>query len=223
MVARETRLNRWSASVVSRSTAVLERGGGIAGNERLTASIGLALVVLLAAEAATLTSLRSLLLLHMSIGLVIIPVVAIKLGSAGWRFVRYYTGSAAYREKGPPHILLRLLAPMLVGATVVLLGTGVALVIAAPARGPLLDLHRASFALWVWLLAAHVLAHVRRAFRATRADLASPERRAPGPRMRRYLVAFALVAGLVLALATLPRQHAWVDWARTHVRVEHDG
>ena len=223
MVAGETKLDRWSASVASRSAAVLERGGGIVGNERLTASIGLVLVILLAAEAATLSSLRSMLLLHMSLGLVIVPVVAVKLGSAGWRFVRYYTGSAAYREKGPPHILLRLLAPTLVGATVVLLGTGVALVIASPARGPILDLHRASFALWVWLLAAHVLAHVGRAFRATRADLESPERSGAGPRMRRYLLASAIVAGLVLALATLPRQHAWVDWARTHVRVEHDG
>ena len=52
---------------------------------------------------------------HMFIGLVLIPPVLLKLGSTGYRFVRYYAGAPAYREKGPPRPLLRLLAPVLVG------------------------------------------------------------------------------------------------------------
>ena len=39
---------------------------------------------------------------HMFIGMVLIPPVLLKLASTGYRFVRYYTGSQAYRAKGPP-------------------------------------------------------------------------------------------------------------------------
>ena len=53
----------------------------------------------------------------------------LKIGSTGWRFVRYYRGSPAYRRKGPPPVLLRLLGPAVVILTVVLLASGVALVV----------------------------------------------------------------------------------------------
>jgi hypothetical protein len=51
----------------------------------------------------------------------------LKLASTGWRFVRYYTRNRAYVALGPPQIAMRLLAPLLVIATVVLLGSGVAM------------------------------------------------------------------------------------------------
>ena len=35
------------------------------------------------------------------IGMVLIPPVALKLGSTGYRFARYYLGSPVYRAKGP--------------------------------------------------------------------------------------------------------------------------
>src|SRR6266700_2655738 len=40
--------------------------------------------------------------LHMFVGLLLIPPVALKLASTGYRFVRYYTASPAYRRKAPP-------------------------------------------------------------------------------------------------------------------------
>ena len=41
--------------------------------------------------------------------------------------VRYYTGARAYREKGPPALPLRMLAPVLVAATIGIFASGVAL------------------------------------------------------------------------------------------------
>ena len=52
----------------------------------------------------------------MFVGLLLIPPVVLKLASTGYRFVRYYAGARAYREKGPPPLPLRLLAPVLVAS-----------------------------------------------------------------------------------------------------------
>ena len=62
--------------------------------------------------------------------MLLIPPVLLKIGSTGWRFVRYYRGSPAYRRKGPPPALLRLLGPVVVILTVGVLASGVALVLA---------------------------------------------------------------------------------------------
>src|SRR5438034_8336769 len=138
----------WTESVTSRvlgRTASLLKGG-FQGNARLTASTGF---VLLAIEGVTLLSLRSLLSLHIFIGLMLIPPVALKLGSTGYRLVRYYTRSPEYVLHGPPLLLMRILvAPVLVAATIGVLATGVAL-IAIGHGGLVLGLHKASFIVWV--------------------------------------------------------------------------
>jgi hypothetical protein len=97
------------------------RAWGPPGNERLTTSVGLVLLVLLAVETLTTLSLGSFLPVHIFLGLVLPPPIALKLGSTGSRFVRYYTGSKPYRLKGPPLLLMRLLAPLLVASTLTLL------------------------------------------------------------------------------------------------------
>jgi len=40
----------------------------------------------------------------------------LKLATTGWRFARYYLRSEPYRLLGPPRIVLRLLAPLLVAS-----------------------------------------------------------------------------------------------------------
>src|SRR4051794_11911387 len=59
---------------------------GPPGNERLTTSVGLVLLVLLVAETLTTLSARSLLPVHLFLGLLVLPSLALKLGSTGWRF-----------------------------------------------------------------------------------------------------------------------------------------
>jgi hypothetical protein len=135
--------------------------GGPEGNERLTAGSAAVLFVLLAAEGVTIVFLRPLLSAHVFIGMLLIPPVALKTASTGWRFLRYYTGDRSYREKGPPLLPLRLLAPVLVASTVAVFATGVALLVVGPGRGVVLGLHKASFAVWLVATGLHVLAYIR--------------------------------------------------------------
>ena len=93
-----------------------DRFGGTEGNEILTSATAVVLTGLLAVEAYTVVHMRGLVGLHMFIGLVLIPPVLLKLASTGYRFARYYTGSRAYRVKGPPAMPLRLMAPVLARA-----------------------------------------------------------------------------------------------------------
>lgn len=74
--------------------------GGTAGNERLTAATGVLLVALLAALGITILRIRPLISEHLFIGLLLIPPIALKLASTGYRFVRYYTSDPAYRRRG---------------------------------------------------------------------------------------------------------------------------
>ena len=86
------------------STALAPRTGGVAGNARLTGAVAVALLVLLAAEGVTIPFIGQLLGPHMFIGLLLIPPVALKLASTGYRFARYYTHDEPYVRKGPPPI-----------------------------------------------------------------------------------------------------------------------
>lgn len=74
--------------------------GGSVGNERLTAATAVALLVLLAVEGVTILFLRPLLSVHVFVGMLLLPPVALKLGSVGWRLARYYVGSREYVLKG---------------------------------------------------------------------------------------------------------------------------
>jgi hypothetical protein len=172
---------------------------------------GAVLIVLLAVEGVTILFLRPLLSTHIFVGMLLVPPVALKLGSTGYRFVRYYTGNRAFREKGPPTALLRLLAPVVVASTVGLFASGVALVALGPGTRFVLPLHKASFVVWLAATAAHVLGHILRLPRLAAADLRRGDRR-PGSTLRAGVVAASLVAGTTLAVATLPLAAQWVHW-----------
>ena len=128
---------------------------------RLTASTAAVLLVLLAAEGLTILSIHSLLSPHVFIGMVLVPPVLLKFGSTSWRFVRYYRGAPAYRHKGPPPMVLRLLGPFVVALTVVVLASGIALLfVPRSLRQSTLFLHKASFVLWFGAMAIHVIGHI---------------------------------------------------------------
>ena len=115
------------------------RAWGPPGNERLTTSVGLVLLVLLGMETLTTLALHSYLPVHIFLGLLVIPPVALKLASTGWRFLRYYTNNGPYRREGPPRLLLRVLAPFLIASTLTLFASGVGLIIVGHGGGPLLQ------------------------------------------------------------------------------------
>jgi hypothetical protein len=186
--------------------------GGVAGNEILTCAIAAVLTVLLVAEGVTILRLGPLLVPHMVIGLVLIPLVLAKLGSTGYRFARYYTHAPAYREKGPPLLPLRLLAPLFVAATFGVFATGVALLIDGHKSDTLLFFHKATFVAWGAAFAVHFLAYLPRMLRSLRDDWSARQRRAVGGAgLRAAIVGTALASGFVLAVALMPTIDAWQD------------
>lgn len=190
-------------------------GGGIVGNERLTAANGIALLVLLAALGVTILRIRQLTSIHLFLGLLLIPPVALKMASTGYRFARYYTHHPVYRQRGAPPAALRLLGPLVVGSTVTVFATGVALLAVGPgSTGPLRLLHKASFIVWVGATAIHVLGHLPdlpRAFMVRREGRVEYNAYAAGSAGRAIALTSALVAGLVLAIVLIPHFNAWVN------------
>ena len=95
------------------SSPPAQRSRGAEGNERLTAMTGAVLLILLAVECYTILRIGRLLTLHVFLGMLLLGPVTLKAGSVLYRFARYYTGSAPYRRKGPPALLLRLIGPVI--------------------------------------------------------------------------------------------------------------
>jgi hypothetical protein len=182
----------------------VERLGGTQGNAALTSAAGAVLIALLLAEGVTIIDMGGLRTPHMFIGLVLIPPVLVKLASTGYRFMRYYTRAIAYREKGPPLIGLRLLAPLLVVTTIAVFATGVALLILGHRSDTLLEVHKVSFIVWGVIFAVHFLAHLPAMVRSLTRDWTIP-----GARMRLALLSGSVVVGVGLALALLTSITGW--------------
>jgi hypothetical protein len=186
------------------------RLGGTDGNEILTSATAAVLTILLLAEGITILRMGGLVGVHMFVGMLLIPPVLVKLASTGYRFVRYYTGARIYREKGPPPLALRLLAPVLVASTVGVFVTGVWLLLLGHRSDQLLLLHKITFIVWGVVFAIHFLAYAPRVVRSLRADWGSVRRQAvPGTGFRGLLVAASLGAGLALALSLLSAISGW--------------
>jgi len=188
--------------------------GGSDGNEQLTAILATLLLVLLAVEGATLLNMRSLLTVHAFIGVLLVPVVALKLGSTGWRMLRYYLGADEYVRRGPPHIVLRtIVAPVLVASTIALFASGVGLLAIGQREGALVGLHKASFLVWFSATTVHALTRIFRLPRAIRL----PSR---GLALRLGVVGASLAAGVVLATVSLPAVDHLQDDVSGHVGVD---
>jgi hypothetical protein len=187
--------------------------GGTEGNERLTATTGIVLIGLLAAEGVTILAIRPLLSVHVFIGLMLIPPVLLKFAATGYRFLRYYTRDLEYVRRGPPIVLMRMLvAPVLVAATTVVFGTGIALIVQGPHGGIVLGVHKASFVVWLGAFGLHVLVYILRVPALVGADWGRESAR-PGVALRYGAVALALVLGVTLAIAVLPAANAWFNSA----------
>jgi hypothetical protein len=211
--------------------------GGTTGNERLTTATGVVLLVLLAVIGVTILRLRSLLWVHLFVGMLLIGPIALKMASTGYRFVRYYTADPRYRRKGPPSAPLRMLAPLVVISTVAVFVSGVALLLVGPSsRGTLLPIHKVSFVAWVLVTSVHVLGHLPEVAAAVGlgaetaskvdvlgamgstdgGDLSAWE--APGAALtaragragRGLSLAGALAGGTVLAVAVIPQFGPWL-------------
>jgi hypothetical protein len=192
-------------------------GGGIDGNEQLTATTGLVLIVLLAVLGVTIVRIGQLTWLHLFLGLLLLGPVLLKMASTGYRFVRYYARAAVYRAKGPPMLALRAMGPVVVITTLTVFISGVVLLFGGPrGRGALLLIHKASFIVWLVLMGVHVLAHLPALGRSARAVRIECEKSGlpydpvrAGAVGRWLALAAAILAGVLIAVALIPHYGAW--------------
>ena len=177
---------------------------GVESNSRLTSMTAVVLLVLLAAEGLTLVAVGRLINWHVFLGMLLVPPVALKIASTGWRFARYYSGAPAYRRKGPPQVILRLLGPFVVVLSIVLLASGIALIgLSGSWQSRMLEVHKVSFVLWFGAMTIHVLGHILETARVAPLDLARRTRRdVAGAGARTWALMIAIAAGVVLGVLT---------------------
>lgn len=203
-----------------RPDTALPRTGGPAGNARLTAWLGIVLLVLFAAEGVTVLSVRHLLGWHIVLGALAIGPVLLKLGSTGWRMAAYYARVPRYRVSGPPPLVYRLLGPLVVLTSVAVLLTGVLLLLlgdqrsrqsivaVAGIRVDWLFLHQASFFVWFGVMTIHVLGRTVPAFNTARRSLREP-RAVDGLALRVVSVVLAVALGGGLAVWLVGKEGGW--------------
>jgi hypothetical protein len=208
------------AHITPRSRFQRMFGGGTNGNEQLTAVAGVILLVLFAVLGVSIVWIGQLLWLHLFLGVLLMGPVLLKLASTGYRFVRYYTSNPAYRRKGPPHPLMRVMGPFVILSTLGVFFTGLLLLIDGPsASGTIRLLHKLTFFAWLGAVAIHVLWHLRElpaALVAVSRGEGGRRRDLPGSRGRGLALVAALAGGLVLALIFLPDIHTWTAGLAYH-------
>ncbi|MDX6658353.1 MAG: hypothetical protein QOH62_3146 [Solirubrobacteraceae bacterium] len=191
-------------------TSPVERFGGTEGNEVLTSAVAAILTLLLIGEGVTIIDMGGLRTEHMFIGMLLIPPVLVKLGSTGYRFARYYLGARAYRQKGPPLLPLRLLAPVLVVMTLAVFVSGIVLLIDGRKSDLVLEIHKVTFIVWGVVFAVHFLAYIPRMLRSLGSDwTVTSRRKLPGSGLRLGLLIASVASGAALALLVLSPIRGW--------------
>jgi hypothetical protein len=203
------RPEQWRASAHAQQ-ALEHSDPGVEGNARITGALGAVIFSLLFIEGITVLRVNDLLTLHVVVGMLLVAFVTVKIGSTGYRFVRYYTGEASYTAKGPPHVLLRVLGPVVVITTVALLGTGIAAALGGRQTEWLLPAHKASFILWFGAMTVHVLGHALQTPALAVADLRRHGRvRVPGAARRLWLLTGTTLFAVLLAVMGIGLAHRW--------------
>jgi hypothetical protein len=190
----------------------------VIGNERLTALVSLVLLVLIIAELITSAFLRIWLPAHTVVGVLLAGPLLVKMGSTGWRFLRYYTRAPAYVRRGPPPLVLRVLSPVLLVTTLVMIGSGIGLVVTGPLQ-PFLLTHVFSALVWLPLIAAHSLAHLQQVPRSIASDWSTRQgsRFHAGRGLRLGINLGALLFGVIGAWLLFPAATALFAWGQTNV------
>jgi hypothetical protein len=191
---------------------------GVIGNERLTALVSLVLLGLIIVELVTSAFLRLWLPAHTVVGILLVGPLLVKMGSTGWRFLRYYTRAPAYVRRGPPSWVLRVLGPVLLVTTLVMVGSGIGLVVTGPLQSLLLT-HVFSALVWLPLIAVHSLAHFQQVPRSIASDWSRRlDSRFPvGRGLRLGTNLGALLLGVIGAWLLFPAATPLFVWGQMHV------
>ncbi len=175
-------------------------------NLRLTSYSGLVLLLLLALVYLTGVFFSPLRQVHFAIGFAIIPLLVVKLSSTGWRAANYYLRREPYGSGGPPQLIPRLLAPLLVASAIVATITGVVLWLLGRQRGGWATLHTDSVVVLAIVLAMHTITYIQRAVRASAGSLEAVEITS-----QERVMLWALAVALVAAVLAIGLEPPWQD------------
>lgn len=181
-------------------------------NTRLTSLLGLIIFVELLLIGITVPAIGQLFALHAIIGYLLIVPILLKIASTSYRFFKYYLGNEPYKAAGPPRILLRVAAPILVISTIILMASGVVLMIIGPTgtAEPLWKtIHQASFVVWFAVATVHIVSYFSKAFYQGGAEIGGKkqlgpfkvsQRKPPFRLLRLTLVALTLILSVVVLI-----------------------
>ncbi|HEV3124510.1 MAG TPA: hypothetical protein VG266_08030 [Candidatus Dormibacteraeota bacterium] len=192
-------------------------GAGPAGNARLTALTGSLLLIPLALVFGSGIIFSQLRTVHFFVGFLLIPLVALKLASTGWRVLRYYVvdrRDGGYRRVGPPWWLPRALAPLVAASAVVALLSGVILWVDRTQRGLWSTVHTDSVVVLAVSVGVHLLLRAWRTTWETGVEVGRitaprlPGRSARAAVLVAVLLCGAVVGGVLTARTDWPAQLA---------------
>jgi hypothetical protein len=175
-----------------------------AGNEALTSWTGLLLLPLLGLVGLTGVAFGSLWRAHFVVGILLVPVLGMKLVSTTYRAARYYTGSKRYRAAGPPELAARILAPVLIVVTVIAMWSGIVMWLSNNQDRPWSTIHTDAVVIMGGLVGIHVLLYIPNALRSVFRDLSHVRRRGSQATLRLSIVTATLVVGIVVGFVTQP-------------------
>lgn len=196
---------------------------GVVGNTRLTSLAGVVLLALITLQVASSVVFALLAYnlplpvgplydvvrpVHFFVGFMLMPLIALKLASTGYRFLRYYSGNPDYHDAGPPRAVPRLIAPALIASAIILVASGVEMwSYQNQFRLPWTAIHNVAAFTFVSVVTLHIVLHVREAHRHAAADLAGIPPPAsmqtgppPGAMTRRALLGGGVVFGAALGM-----------------------
>ncbi|SHE60277.1 hypothetical protein SAMN02745225_01095 [Ferrithrix thermotolerans DSM 19514] len=152
------------------------QGRRVTNGARFSALFGMALLVVFVAEILTIPFIAGAVGIHIVIGLIAVPLVLAKIAVAAYRFTKFYAGDTEFVAAGPPWLPLRILAPLLVATTVLVIGSGIEMVVAGPTSFSdtfLAAAHTLLSLIWFFLLGLHALAYYLRSYHSARKDISS--------------------------------------------------
>jgi hypothetical protein len=171
------------------------------GNSGLTGiSASFVLPLFLFEVVTVVLGVKSVITLHVVIGLILLGPALLKLASVTYRMVSYYRGVGAYQQRGRPTIGLRLLGAALGVLFMLLMASGLVLIVGPNgAHSPARATHVVTAYLVVLLLAVHLAIHFLPAVRLASKDM-RPRTAVRGARSRWLVLLVSLAAGGALAL-----------------------
>ncbi len=184
---------------------------------RLTSLLGILLFLLLAVEGISVPIISKLLTLHVLVGMILVPVMALKIGVTSYRFSQYYMKKQDFVSAGPPWMPLRIIAPIIILSTIVMMFSGIELALTGPTGLSFSlwkPLHEASFVLWFILMVPHVFAYLLRATNTSYRELirlrSKDSKASTSSWNRSTLVLIALGIGVGLGLRFIPYANTWI-------------